>query len=329
MIRKPLAALVLASLVSAPVLAADSDVLFTYDGKDYRLNDLKPWMQQSVHDIKMEAKGKMDRLLEQAMLDKYITNLANKSGKTVEEMRKDLFKVEEVTAEEIQALYDQFKDRIGRPLEEVEAGLRQEMENRKRQQVVMSLIEKVKKETGFVSKVPAPEAPVLAMDLSPYPWKGGKDAKVTVVEFADYNCGFCRQSKPEIDQVLKQFGDKVKMYYINFPVTERGVAGATTQTARGAYCAGKQDKFWEFHDLAYKEPVSMAGAENFAKMLELNQKAFNECLASDESLKFVENSSQMATELGVNATPAVIINGQKVQLRHFAQDLSAEIKKRL
>lgn len=329
MIRKPLAALVLAFLASAPVMAADSDVLFTYGGKDYRLNDLQPQLQQAFHDIQVESRAKMDNVLNQAMLDMHIKTLAEKSGKTVEAVSQELVKIEEVTAEEIQALYDQFKDRIGRPLAEVEAGLRQELENRKRQQIIVTLIDKLKKEGGFVNRLDVPEAPVLAMDLSPFHWKGNKDAKVTIVEFADYNCGACRQVKSQVDQVMKEYGDKVKLYYVDFPVTERGVAGATTQTARGAYCAGQQNKYWEFHDLAFQEPVTMEGAGNFAKMLELNQKAFNQCLESDESLKFVQDSTRMAAGLGINSTPTLMVNGQKVVLRHPAEDLTAEIKKRL
>ena len=323
MIKKTLAAAML--VATLPVMAADSDALFTYEGKDYSLSDLKPWLKQTYYEAQVEAQEKLNQILEQAMVEMYISKLAEKSGKTVEEIQRELIKVEEVSTEEIKALYEQFKDRIGHPLEEVEANLRQELQGRKQQQAFSGLIKKIKKETGFASKLSEPEAPTLAMDLSGYQFRGGKDAKVTIVEFADYNCGYCRLSKPEIDKIVKAHGDKVKMYYIDFPVTERGVAGSSTQTARGSFCAGEQDKFWEYYDLAFKEPVSMEGATNFAQTLKLDMDKFNACLASDESMKFVQNSTQLAMELGIRGTPSVFVNGQKIQIN----ELDAEIRKRL
>ena len=325
MLKKVLTVAMLTATASLPALAADSGALFSYEGKDYKLSDLKPWLQQTYYEAQVEGQGKLNQLLEQAMVDMYTSKLAKKAGKSVDEIHKELIKTEEVSAEEIKALYEQFKDQIGRPLEEVEANLRQELQGRKQQQAVSELIGKIKKETGFVSKLSEPAAPTLAMDLSGYKFRGGKDAKVTIVEFADYNCGFCRQSKPEIDRIVTAHGDKVKMYYIDFPVTERGVAGNSTQTARGAYCAGEQNKFWEYNALAYKEPVTMDGAANFANTLKLDMDKFNTCLTSDASMSFVQDSTRLAMEVGVRGTPSVFVNGQKIQVNA----LDTEIQKRL
>lgn len=325
MIKKVLAVSILTASVSLPVMATNTDTVFTYEGKDYKLSDLKPWLQQTYYETELEARQKLNQLLEQAMVDMYISNLSEKSGKTIEAIHQELIKTEEVSADEIKALYEQFKDRIGRPLEEVEASLRQELQGRKQQEAFAVLIEKIKKETGFASRLSDPKAPTLAMDLSGYQFRGGKDAKVTVVEFADYNCGYCRLSKPEIDKVVETFGDKVKMYHIDFPVTERGVAGSSTQTARGAFCAGEQNKFWEYNALAYKEPVTMEGATNFANTLKLDMDKFNACLASNESMKFVQDSIGLAMETGVRGTPSIFVNGQKVQINA----LESEIQKRL
>lgn len=325
MIKKTLAVSILAATASLPAMAADSDALFTYEGKDYKLSDLKPWLQQTYYETQVEAQQKLNQLLEQAMVDMYISKLAEKSGKSIEEIHQELIKIDEVSAEEVQALYEQFKDRIGRPLEEVETNLRQELQGRKQKKAFVELIEKVKKETGFASKSAKLTVPTLTIDLNGYRFRGGEEAKVTVVEFADYNCGYCRLSKPEIDKVIESYGDKVKMYHIDFPVTERGVSGSSTQTARGAFCAGEQNKFWEYHAMAYKEPVTMDGAANFAEALKLDMDKFNSCLASDKSMQFVQKSTKLAMETGVRGTPSVFVNGQKIEINH----LNAEIQKRL
>ncbi len=329
MLKKSISTLLITTAASTGVLAAEGDALFSFDGKDYQLKQLQPWLQQSYYDAEVKARDNLNKVLEQAMIEMYIEKVATKSDRAINAVRDELFKAEPVTQQEIQKLYDQYKDQIGRPLKDVEARIRQELEGQKRQKVIMALLEKVKKETGFVSKLPMPVAPTLAMDLSPYPWKGSADAEITVVEFADYNCGYCRKSKPEIDKVIKQYGDKVKMYYVDYPVTERGVSGTTTQTARGAYCAGKQNKFWEFNDLAYNEKIAMDTAGKLAIRLKLDESAFYSCLTSDESKKFVETSTSMAQDLGVTGTPTLFINGQRLHSHDAGKDLKAEIEKRL
>ena len=329
MLKKSAVALLISATASVHALAAGSDVLFSYGGRDYQLKDLQPRMQQSYFDTQVKARESLNQLLEQAMMEIYIEQQAEKTNRSINEVSAELFRFTPVSSTEVQAFYSQFKDQISRPLEEVEQGIRQKLEGERQQQVVQALIEKVKGETGFTSKLPEPEAPTFTMDLSPYPWKGGKNAEITVVEFADYNCGYCRTSKPEIDKVMKEYGDKVKLYYVDFPVTERGVAGSTTQTARGAYCAGQQDKFWEFQGLAYQQPVTMETAGELAKTLKLDQKKFNTCLSSDESLKFVQDSTRMASDLGVSGTPTLFVNGRRLHTHDVGKDLKVEIERRL
>ena len=326
MLKKTVSALLLAS-VSVGALAASDDVVFSYEGKDYQLKDVQPFLQQSYFDAEVKARESLNRILEQAMVEMYIENKAAKEDRSIVEVRNELFTYEPVTQDEVQKLYDQFKDRIGMPLAQVEPQIRQELEGRKRNETIQKLVAKVKKETRFQSKLPQPEAPTVSMDLSPYPWKGAKDAEITIVEFADYNCGTCQKAKPEVDKLMKEYKDKVKLYYVDFLVTERGVPGNSTATARGAYCAGKQEKFWEFNGMSYKQREM--SAEDVAKGLKLNQKDFSACIASDESRQFVLNSNQLANDLGVSGTPTFFINGQRLHTHNAGADLKAEIEKRL
>ncbi len=77
--------------------------------------------------------------------------------------------------------------------------------------------------------------------------------------------------------------------------------GSSTATARGAYCAGKQDKFREFYNLAYEKPVT--------KTLKLDQQAFTACVTPDDSVQFVLDSNQLARDLGVTGTPTFFVDG--------------------
>ena len=327
MLKKSLSVLLLSATASMGAVAANNDVLFSYEGKDYQLKDIQPWLQQSYFDAEVEARESLNRILEQAMVEMYIENKAAKEDRSVSKVREELFAYEPATEDEAKKLYDQFKDRIGMPFDQVKPQLMQEMENRKRTEALQTLVAKVKNDTKFQSKLPEPEAPTLSLNLDPYPWKGAEDAPVTIVEFADYNCGYCQNAKPEIDKLMKEYKGKIKLYYVDFLVTEKGVPGNSTATARGAYCAGQQDKFWEFNDLSYeKRDLS---ATDVAAALKLNQKEFSTCIASDESKQFVLNSNQLASDLGVSGTPTFFVNGQRLHTHEVAADLEAEIEKRL
>lgn len=329
MLNTRFSALLFSAAFSLGATAANNDVLFSYEGKDYQLKDIQPFLQQSYYDAEVKARESLNRILEQAMVEMYIENKATREDRPMVEVRDELFAYQPVTEDEVRELYDQFKDRIGMPFEQVEPQIRKELENRKRGEAIRKLVAKVKKETRFQSKLPQPEAPVVSMDLSPYPWKGKEDASITIVEFADYNCGYCQRSKPEIDQLMKKYKDKVKLYYVDYLVTEKGIPGVSTSTARGAYCAGKQGKFWDFYNLAYAKPVTMATAGDVATELKLNEEDFTVCVTSEESGKFVRDSNKLARKLGVSGTPTFFVNGQRLHTHDPVADLTAEIEKRL
>ena len=321
----------LASFVSASAIAADTPSLFSLNGKEYQLKDLSPRLQQAYHSIELKAKEGKEQVLEQAMLDAHISAIAAKTKKTIEEVRNDLLKVDPIEDEEIQTFYERFKDRIGAPLEEIEPRIRQTLEEQKRQKKIQSLIAELKNKGQFVSLLPVPEAPVFEMDLKPYPSKGKASAPIKLVEFADYRCSYCKKAKSAVDNVLKEYPNQLQVFYIDYPVLDRGIPGVSTEIAQGAYCAGKQKKYWDFHDKGYEDPsnLSSESPESIAKELGLNQSKFNECMASKEAENYMKDSIALAQKLGVSGTPTFFINGQRQNFRNIEQDLKQEIERRL
>lgn len=96
--------------------------------------------------------------------------------------------------------------------------------------------------TGKVEKTNLP-------DLGDVDWRGNKDAKVTIVEFSDFECPYCQRFVPSIDQLLEEYGTKVRFVYMSFPLSFHPNA----QKASEAYqCAKAQGKGWEMHDKLYE-----------------------------------------------------------------------------
>ena len=161
----------------------------------------------------------------------------------------------------------------------------------------------------------APAGPVKITLKPDTPFLGKKDAKVTVVEFADYQCPFCEQWYKTVYSELKsKYIDtgKVKFFYQDF-----AFLGADSNTAaEAAHCAQEQGKFWEYHDYLFshqgQENTGWATADKqkgFAAAVGLNTSKFNQCLDTHKYAQEVQDETSAGKSYGVTGTPTIFING--------------------
>src|SRR6266705_878347 len=138
------------------------------------------------------------------------------------------------------------------------------------------------------------------------PALGSVNAPVTIVEFADFQCSFCRKfwanTLPKLKaSYVKQ--DQVRMIYRHFAILGK----FSQQAAMAAECAGEQGKFWEYHDQLFTNQAGLAFTqsklEQYARMLGLKAANFNRCLTSEKYRKKVEGETAVAASLGARGTP--------------------------
>jgi protein-disulfide isomerase len=155
------------------------------------------------------------------------------------------------------------------------------------------------------------------ISLEGVPVKGAEDAKVTIVEYSDFQCPFCKRGTDIIPQILKEYDGKVKIAYKQLPLPIHNWA---RDAAIASVCADQQgnDKFWELHDLLFENQTNLT-PENakeeingFAKQIGLNTDAFDKCLSSPEAAQRVQNESEEARSIGVSSTPTFVVNGMIV-----------------
>lgn len=139
-------------------------------------------------------------------------------------------------------------------------------------------------------------------------------AKVTIVEFGDYQCPACGGAEPIVEQILKVYKGKINFVFRNFAF----IGQESTWAAEAAECAGDQGKFWQYHDYLYshqgeenKGAFSKENLKSFAKDLGLNTNQFNSCLDSDKYASKVQDDYNDGQTLGINSTPTFFINGEK------------------
>lgn len=139
-------------------------------------------------------------------------------------------------------------------------------------------------------------------------------AKVTIVEFGDYQCPACGAAFPIAKRIINDYKGKINFVFRHFAF----IGPESTWAAEAAECAGEQGKFWDYHDYLYEHQsgenqgaFSKDNLKSFAKILSLDTPKFNSCLDSDKYSGKVSSDTNDGKTLGVNSTPTFFINGEK------------------
>ncbi len=151
------------------------------------------------------------------------------------------------------------------------------------------------------------EPPRVAVEPGNAPRRGPAQAPVTIVEFSDYQCPYCRRVAPTVREVLSRYGDRVSFVFKDLPLSIHPQAAKAAEAAR---CAGEQGRYWDYHDALFAaSALHDAIFEELARSIGLNVGRFQECLASRRQRAAVEADVRQAQALGISGTPAFLING--------------------
>lgn len=147
------------------------------------------------------------------------------------------------------------------------------------------------------------------IDLGKSPRKGRENASVTLVVFTDFECIYCSTWAETLDTMLKTFPDNTKIVFKNYPLTYHKQAELA---AAAALAAGEQGKFWEMHDLLYKNRNALKRKDllSYANRLKLDPSRFETSLESEEIKKQLIQDKTQGHRLGVRNIPTTFINGR-------------------
>ena len=164
--------------------------------------------------------------------------------------------------------------------------------------------------------------PRIDISLQDTPVRGPAGAPLTLVEYADYECPYCQQVQPTLDQLEAAFKGKMAFAYKDLPLPMHPHA---QKAAEASQCAGLQGKYWEYHDLLSKtKALEVSQLKAGARQLGLEPGAFDKCLDSGERAESVKSSQNEAQKLGLLGTPSFFLNG-----RFFSGNLSYDQMRQL
>lgn len=158
----------------------------------------------------------------------------------------------------------------------------------------------------------SPEAAVSAASEDD-PFWGPEDAAVTIVEFSDFQCPFCRRFSTEtLGLIRENYGDEVRFVYRDFPISS--LHEHAQKAAEAAQCAHEQGLFWEYHDLLFANQgaLTVDDLKGYAQQVGADTDAFNDCLDSGKNQQEVLLDLQDGRTAGITGTPGFIINGVQV-----------------
>ena len=192
-----------------------------------------------------------------------------------------------------------------------------------------SMLEHVPEITVDLKKMEAanqPLAPEVAANIAKgkAPSFGPEDAKVTVVEFSDFQCPYCSRAATVVDQVKEKYGTRVRFVFRQFPLPmHENARGA----AEAALAANAQGKFWEFHDKLFQNQGKLTrdGLEAFAKEAGLNVGEFKKALDGKTFAADVDSDVKLGESVAVQGTPTMFINGARVQNPTSFEAIAAQI----
>ncbi|UCF20671.1 MAG: thioredoxin domain-containing protein [Gemmatimonadota bacterium] len=295
--------------------AGDADeVLATIDGSPVTMADIDEQIGERLEQLEYQYRSQRHDLIESTLQsvvrDRLLEGEAAARGITKDELvANEIDARVQVTESEITNWYNANQARLGgRSLEQLYPRIREFLESSKRDQILERFTNDLAgdKEISFFLE---PFRVVLNNEGSPA--LGPADAPVTVVEFSDFECPFCRRFKPIVHELRENYGDQVRIVYRQYPLD---IHPRAFKAAEAALCAHEQDKFWDMHDLLFDEQDSLdvESLKEKAGRLGLAQAEFDSCLDSGRHAERIRRDLQEGAAVGVDGTPAIFVNGVPV-----------------
>ena len=211
------------------------------------------------------------------------------------------------SSEEVEAFYQANKSQITIPHDQAIPRVKQYMMDQARKHYRDAMVYTLKKQFPVKILLDPVRTEIVTAG---YPTQGPDAAPVTIVEFSDFQCPFCGGLFPTLKAIEKNYPDKVRLVYRQFPLTN--IHPFAQKAAEASLCANDQKRFWEFHDSMFGDQMHLTvdDLKKRAADLKLNTAEFNSCLDSGAKLNAVKKDIEEGTKAGVNSTPSMFINGR-------------------
>ena len=291
---------------------APETVVATVNGAEITLRQVDEAVGPTVLPLQQQLYAVRKVALDNLITAKILETEARAQGVSADELRRR-FTQGEITVSKAQveeAFAQNASFFASMSPDEARERLRLDLENQARMKHYRAGIETLKRKFAVTVNLVAP-ALGPGLDDGGSPVRGATKPSVTIVEFSDFECPFCQQVQETLKQVVERYGDGVRLVFKHLP--SEGHRNSLP-AARAAYCAGEQDRFWQFHDALFaSRTLSGSVFDEIATTLGLGRERFQSCLASERPRAAIVKDIEAARRYRIDSTPSFLINGRLVK----------------
>ena len=303
--------------VTPPATDADRARLFaTVNGKRITSGDVEDALKPLIFSVQEQVYSARKESLDIRINDALLEGEAKKRNLTAKALFDSEIKgrIKPITEEEARKLYEENKSRVQGTYEQLRTQVIEYLENQARTKAADEYAEQLRKGANVQVFLKQPDPPVFDIAIDDRPFKGGANASVTIVEFTDYECPSCGATQPVLEEVVKEFGDRVKLVVRNFPL---GMHTHAFKAAEASEAAREQGKYWEYAALLFtnQKALEVDKLKEYATRLGLDRTKFDTALDSGRFSEKVKRDVADGDRIGVDSTPTVFINGKRARDR--------------
>jgi protein-disulfide isomerase len=259
-------------------------------------------VNSQIYEIKRDA---IDQIIQKRLLEAE----AKKKGLSVDALlKKEVYdKVVAPTEVELRSIYEMKKSRMqGKTFEEVKEQLESQVKSQKKQMAFSKYLDTLRNVAKILYKI---ERPTVKVSVDDDPSQGDKNAPITLIEFSEFQCPYCKKARPTIDKILSTYKGKIHYVFRDFPL---GFHNQAKDAANAAQCANEQGKYWDYSHALWENQgkQSLEKLKEIAQSLALDTAKFDACVASKKYYKEIDKDQDDGSEAGVSGTPAYFINGK-------------------
>jgi protein-disulfide isomerase len=316
---------------SSAAAPAATDPVATIDGTPITRGDLDQALAPELAKLEEQAHQMRRAQLDELIAARLIEAEARRRNLSREafEQAEIAGKITPVTEAEIAAFVEANRARLPGDPSALMPQIRQYLADQRLGARREALVQELRGRTKVEVLLKPPAAFRATLDLAGTPVRGPQDAKVTVVEFSDFHCPFCKRVQPTLTQLLARYPKDVKLVYKHLPLDQ--LHPQARRAAEASWCAQQQGRFWEYHDVLYSggpdgSDATLAAA---AGRVGLDATKYQQCMASGEASREVQKHVEEGSRYGVTGTPGFFINGRfvngAVPLETFVQIVEEEL----
>jgi protein-disulfide isomerase len=319
------------SAAAAPASPAPSSPAAVVGDKTISLAELDARAAGALVKVRHDEYEARKQALDGMINDEIMAKEAAAKGKSKEELLKAEVtdKVADPPQAEVDAFYEQNKARFGaQTKEQLTPQITAMLKNQKMAEAQRAYLKTLRDKYGVKTML---EPPRVAVAVDDDPSKGPAKAPVTIVEFSDYQCPYCSRAETTVTEVMKKYGEKVRLVFRDYPLSFHQNANVAAQASE---CAREQGKFWEMHGAMFANQAKLAANDlvETAATIGVEKDKFKACLDSGKYKDEVQKDFDDGQKAGVTGTPTFFINGIPMvgarDVNSFAEIIESELERK-